>query len=208
MNNVADHDIVTQVLDAIRGKRPIPDDVAVAANKYAVIDILRARIRKEDVPYLLGLARSSSTDVAKLALFLLRPFNDEPEVKSFVRSKWCDSTQYAERVALMWPLLDDRELDASIHEEVYQFVRENLPRFIEDCNEWFGGPGEVLNACIARLRAPTFPSTKDSVYLCSAIGSSERDSLILLLQEYQASKNEFTSRVAKDMADELANMMP
>ncbi len=208
MNNVADHDIVTQVLDAIRGKRPIPDDVAVVANKYAVIDILRARIRKEDVPYLLELARSSSTAVASLALFLLRRFKDEPEVKSYVRSAWSESSQYAERLALMWPLLDDSELDASIHEEVYQFVRENLPRFIEDCNEWFGGPGEVLNACRARLADPTFPSTKDWVYLCSAIGSSERDSLIRMLQEYEASKNEFAARVAKDMADELANMMP
>lgn len=208
MNNDAEHNIVTQVLDAIRGKRPIPEDVAVAANKFEHIDKLRAEMRDEDIPYLLEQARSSSVAAANLTLYLLRPFKDEDEVRSLVWSLWSEVTKYKKRLVVMWPLLDYEDLDASIHEEVYQFVREDLPRFIEECNKWFGGPSKVLNYCKERLDDLTFPSTKNWVYLCAAMGSSERDSLIRLLKEYQASKNEFAARVAKDMAEELANMMP
>lgn len=196
--------LASKVIEDIRQQRCFDDSVADNLNKYPLMDSLREVIQQEDVPILLEMTKSTSTCICNLAISLLRKFDTQADVKLFFLDEWRRSTVYDRRSALMWRLLDDKCLDITIHKDIYSFVCNNINRFVSDCTICFGGDNQVLSACKARLTDSSFPRTKDWIYLCAALGSTERDSVKQLIASYESSKDKFVAMVAKDLSQRLS----
>ncbi|MCR4320975.1 MAG: hypothetical protein NUV74_11650 [Candidatus Brocadiaceae bacterium] len=197
--------LASKVIEDIRQQRRFNDSVADNLNKYPLMDSLRELIQQEDVPILLEMTKSMSTCICNLAISLLRKFDTQASVKLFFLHEWSCSTDYERRSALMWRLLDDKYLDITAHEDIYRFVCDNMNRFLSDCAKCFGGDTLVLSACKARLADPSFPRTKDWIYLCASLGSTERDSVKQLIASYESSKDKFVAKVSKDLSQRLTN---
>ena len=194
--------LASKILDDIRYGRPLGNDVAESLNRYP-IDTLRQLVQKEDVPLLMEMAASSSLSVGNLGITLLRKFDREEEIKSFMLSSWRKASNFERKHHLLWRVLDDENRPRSVHEEMYQFVKDNLQPFIDYASKWYGGKEKVLDTMKMRLADKSFPSTKHWVYLCVVLGSPDTESVVQLLKEYQSSENDFTARVAADMLREV-----
>lgn len=103
----------------------------------------------------------------------------------------------------MWRILDNDEIDIVIHKEIYNFVKDNEKKFLNNCSAWFGGEDQLLKACIDRLNNPSFARTKDWAYLYASIGSADKNGVMKLLSLYIDSENEFTKSVAYELISRI-----
>ncbi len=202
MNEFVVKYVASKVIDDIRSNRIIDDDLAENIDCHPYVDCMRVIIEREDIPKLLVLIDSSSLHVGNLAINLLKKFDHDESVKSFLLSAWEKEKRCERKYKLIWRILDNEDLDSAYHNEIYNFVRQNLHWFLEDQVRWYGGKEQVLDGIKARLKDKTFPKTKNWVYLCGALASSDKESVAQLLREYQESNDEFTARVAKEMYKE------
>lgn len=185
-----------KAVEDLRSLHLLDEEVARAINRQPFVDSLRKQIRQSDIEYLMRIARGNQPANRNLSISLLRPFDQEKEVKDFFRSEWQLSTEYEHRLELMWRLLDDENLPLALHEEIFTFVKANIDRFTRDRVEWCGGPDRVLDVVEQRLSDPRFPRTKDWVYLCATLGSPDKNRVTALISRYRQSEIPFVAEVA------------
>lgn len=137
----------------------------------------------------------------EFAINLLRKFDQTTVVRLFLISQWKETSEYGRRMRLIWRLLDDEQLEMTLHEDIYAFVKDNFKQFIQEIIRWYGSENAVLSGCRTRLADPTFPTTKAWVYLCSAMASADKEAVGILLSQYRTSDDPFTARVANELLD-------
>ena len=203
MEKIVANYIVSKLITDVRNNVQINDNLALALDKYPHIDILRGEIGEKDAVYILKTIPNQSVMAGNMLISLLRNYSEQPAFKSWFIDHWYNTNDYNRRLTLLWRLLDDSSLELTMHEQLYKFVRENLVTFLDDTRDWLGGKEAMLEACKNRLSDPTFPRTKDWIYLCSATGSPDTEGAVSLLGEYKSSQGDFTAKVAGDLLDKL-----
>ena len=206
MKQIIANYICRKVFDDFKSQRPIDDTLAESLNQYPLIDSLRDVIELSDFVLLKDIVANSSIPLGNLAISLMRNIDRDDNVKDYLLFSFRQATLYKRKIELLWRLLDGDQLPVSVHKEGYLFVSNNLSIFIDDIREGCGGIDNVMNACKSRLADDSFPHSKDWLYLCTAMGSPDKTAVANLLEEYQSSKNTFTSLVVKEMQKVLPSI--
>jgi hypothetical protein len=192
-----------KVIEDIRQGTTIDDKLLISLNEKKYVQTLRNLVEDSDISILMQMTESSDRGKFLIAINLVRKFVDRPEIKNFLKELWQKNADYERRLVLMWRILDDEELNKKFHEEIYNFVKNNFSRFSTDCADWHGGADRVLESCKLRLSDQSFPRTKDWAYLCIAIGSSNKYSIVKLLKSYESNSDAFVRKVSTDLLSYL-----
>jgi hypothetical protein len=200
--------IASKVIEDIRAGKLLSDELASSINAREYVDHLRSAVEGRDVDQLMSMFKNESGASGVLALTILKRFVREPRVEQFVRALWPTDAPFRRKVGIVSRLLDVNTLEPKLHEELYEFVKQNLGSFLEWLTPWWGGTDMVLPVCLARLKDKDFPASKHWLYLCGALGAPDKKAVADLLTEYRSSKNTFIARVAVEMLAELQGISP
>jgi hypothetical protein len=184
-----------QFIQQLRSGKAISDEDAVLTNQWPEVDAGRKLIREEDVPKLLSLAAREQHPVKATAITLLQPFATRPEVSERLMQLWKED-DFETRYAVLWRLLDDPQLPAPIHREIFEFIRNNWSRFLNVAGGWYDEPERIIPAVRDRLNDPKFPDSKTWVYLCVLASSPDKDTARELVSGYATSNDPFLREVA------------
>lgn len=186
-------------------QNPIDDDLLEELNKYPQIDYIRNEINNKDIDIILKLAGSQNEAIRTFTISLLSSVKDDKRVKEFIINEWEKAHDYRTKNAILWRLLDYPDIDILIHKEIYDFIKSNWKRWIDDSKNWFGGSCKVLEGIKNRLLDGSVPETKKWVYLSQSLASSDINEVRNLLSKYENSnKNPFVSTVIQDLKKMLA----
>ncbi len=208
MNNEIYNYIANKVINDVRHGIFFNDKLADSLDGYPLITYIREKTEESDIPRLLNVINNASLSAGNLALSMLRKFDNKKDIKEYYLSCWKEEKVFIRKFKLIWRLLDDEQLPISLHEEIYQFIRENFDEFLKEISKWYGGKNNVLSSIKERLKDSSFPSTKDWVRLCSVMASPEHNQVVELLKEYQSSDNKFTAFIAQEMLAEVKHDLP
>lgn len=208
------HYLARKVIEDIRAEIWFDDDTAKGLNERPLMDAMRGYILDHDIPALMKMAQANSLKNRALAITLLWKFDTErADVKSFLLEDWQRtiseySYDYDRGMPLIWRLLDNAELNVSIHRQIRDFVAENYRRFIDDTSQWYGGPDMVLLTMKKRLSDSEFHRTKDWIYLYVALGSTDREGAKHLIASYMQSKDALVLEVATELCQHPCLNLP
>jgi len=201
------HYLSRKIIEDIRTGIWFDDDTAKSLNERPLMDAMREYIQVMDIPVLMQMAQTNSLKNRALAITLLWKFDTQREdVKSFLLEDWQRTINehnfdYDRGMPLIWRLLDNAELDVSIHRQIREFVSRNYRRFIDDTSQWYGGPDMVLETMKKRLSNPEVPRTKDWIYLCVSLGSADQKGAEHLIASYVQSKDPLIAEVASELCE-------
>ena len=188
-----------KVINDIRSRNPLKEELALELNKPIYLDCLRPLVDKYDIELLLSLAEPLHLASSRLAISLLRNFVADKRVKEFLINSWTIK-DYLMRRTVIWRLLDYIDLENSMHDSIYEFVKINWKRWMEDeIDAYRDDTGDIKKIIESRLKDPTFPRTKDWVYLCLSLGSNDADWTSSLLSHYYKSEVSIVGKVANEL---------
>jgi len=180
-------------------------DTAELLDRMPLIDMLRQRITKDDLTWLIAGINHESDRTAGLACSLLRKYSSESQVKKCFEAKWNSATPYLKN-RLMWRLLDDPKLPVSRHREFFNLIRSNWDVF-RDFNRQFYGPGTQATVDIkSRLEDDTFPASKKWIYLCCVAEIVEdKEEAKAIVNRGLIMDDDFTREVALTLLSRLSD---
>lgn len=183
------------------GHRP-PEDVADYINRFSLIDEYRARVTAEDVPWLIEVVKNDSGMVGAFYLSLLRRYDQQEDVKAFLRDRWSNAEAFFQ-AQLLWRILDDSNLPLEWHSRIFNFVLAEWEVF-RDSQVRFLGHQNVLVNGLRRVSDPTFPASKKWAYLCAIAAAAEnQDAARQLIQIFHEQPwvvgDEFTRQVVEKL---------
>ncbi len=144
----------------------LPTDLeADFLNRLPLIESLRIRVRKDDVPWLFETIDGHSGEIAGLFLSLLKRFTRIKEVQCELQRRWEKGDAFL-RAHLMWRLLDSPDLDRAWHEAIFSFVLAEWPTFRDLSLKFLGTPHTVVEQMIERIGDPNYVESKKWVCLC------------------------------------------
>jgi hypothetical protein len=190
-----------KVIEDIRAGVKLNEDLLAAVSKYPEIDYLRKMAKPRDVDTLIRVSKSPKKARRFLAFLLFQPLISVPKVRSYLEKTWKTAKGYDAKRDLLWRLLDIKDLPIGIHEDLYDFVREDLGRFFSGAKSMTHG--DLLGYVKERLRNRNFPESKAWIYLCLASLSDRKDEIGRILNKYKGSKASIVARVAKDFLKKL-----
>ena len=195
--------LATHVIQDIRDGQLLSDGLAVDLDSAPYVRPLRNVVKESDIDILLAMAKTQSESCGLLAITMLKNFVNESKVEKALREMWQNESRFRTKVGVTFRLVDIEGLELAMHEELYAFIKQNLRPFVEWLTKWAGGPNHVYPHCESRLNDPTFTESKNWLYLCRLLGSSDKAKVAALLKRYEASTNSFIAKVAKEMLAEL-----
>jgi hypothetical protein len=157
--------IARAIVSALRDKK-VPTEVECEQlNQLPIIDEIRTKIEKSDLPWIWPIVDSENGERAGLFLGLLRQYSQETDVQSRLRSHWETAGSFV-RAHLMWRILDDPSLPTEWHERLFHFVLTEWKDFQKVSVKFLGTPQTVIIQVLKRIADPTFPASKKWAYLC------------------------------------------
>lgn len=199
MEKVITDYLFEKIKSDFKSNNVLSDELCKTIDKYPIIDYLRERVIKEDVSWLMEVAKNNMGKKGDVAISLLKKHINEPLVKDFLYKEWEMTEVFDRKYSIMWRILDFEDLELNMHEKIYEYLKNNKEVFITEKAEWFGGYDNVLNVCQKRLSDKKFPKTKNWVYLFSLIASPDKEGVKKIIKKYSDSKDEFTSKVASEL---------
>lgn len=192
--------LTEKVIDDLRSNRFVDNELALELNRQPYIDELRTKVEDTDIDLLIKIADSGVyRGAAGLAITMIQGGAKDKKVKELLLHHWKKNNDFESKNNIMWRLLDDPGLGISMHNEIYDFVRNNLEQWIDQQVKWIGGSDEILEFVKTRLQNTDFPETKNWVYLCDCLGASDKEAAKRLIAQYADSKASIVSRVANDL---------
>lgn len=176
-----------KIINDIRKEVVLDPELVKELSSVPMIDYLREQITKNDVNYLKQYIKSSDNSLVQFAIALLQNVKDEPEIKNELINLWNNSTNYGEKMNVMFRILDYPDLDIKVHHSIFNFVINNWECWINECITWHadGDENKILEAMKIRLKDKRFPLTKAWVYLLMSTASPDKDGSRQLITKYK-----------------------
>lgn len=189
--------------DLLNRPNEFSEEFAEAVNRQPYIDFLRAKVSENDISYILKIDIDSKPQLRSLIITMLLPVREDKTVKSFFEEAWEKYKDFRTRIALMFRLLDYKDLNSKYRDSIYKFIRDNWEEFIEQEKTWCGGETKVLEFAKLRLKDSRYPPYKAWIYLCIAMGSSDKEGVRKLLKKYTTNNDDFIAKVAQELLGKL-----
>ena len=195
-----EHDGIDYVADAVifslrAGNLP-DEESGDYLNRLPIVDMLRDRINKDDLQWIIEVLEKETGEVAGLFLSLIRKFDLQPDVKSFLRNRWESANAFL-KAHLMWRILDDPELPEEWNRKIFDFILAEWETFHKVSLKFLGTPETVVMQALKRIGDPTFPDSKKWSYLCRVPEvASDQESAKALVSMGLTMKDPFAREVA------------
>lgn len=200
---IDDRAIATAFLLSLRsGSRP-DQDLQHSIAHFPTIDMVRDELMLTDIPHIMRAGGTDPNDDGGVFFALLTPFAERAEVERYLVSQWTAADGFLRKNNILWPLLEVGDLPLKLHREAFVFVSTHFESFIQNCLGWWGPRDTFLPIVRKRIDCKDTPHTKYWVYLCVAMGSSDRAGLAGLLNEMTTSPWGINSVVAKTLLETL-----
>lgn len=196
LNIVAD-----AVVSYIRVGHLPTEEEADVLNRLPQINLLRTRIKEEDLAWVFDVLEKRSGEVAGLYLSFLRQYTKRPEVQARLRERWESAAPFL-RAHLMWRILDDPDLPEEWHQRLFDFVLAEWSTFQQVSLKFLGTPQTVVVQALKRIGDPSFPDSKKWAYLCRVpeVAEDQEAAKALVALGLQM-KDPFTREVAQKLLD-------
>jgi len=191
--------LATRVLEFIREGNVLEEPLAKALNRSSIVDVLRLHVTAADTAHLLTLIEGGPAETSGFALNLIRRFSHVKAVREELLRIWQQDIAYELRHSLSFELLSHDPVSDSMRQEIREFVFGNLGEFSRRTADWLGGPDRVLGAVDGRLSDPANPRSKDWLYLCVVVASSDRRGSKSLITSHLDSDDLFVAAVAEEL---------
>lgn len=189
------------IVSSMRENKIPGEEEADYLNRLPIVDLLRKRIKEEDLVWVREVLNEQSGEVAGLYLSLLRNFDTQAEVQEFLRSSWEEAPPFL-RAHLMWRILDAPELSEEWHQKLFDFVQANWEVFDEVSLKFLGTRKTIVTQALKRIGDSTFPDSKKWAYLCRVPGVAEdKEAAKALVNMGLLMNDSFTRRVARALLD-------
>lgn len=188
-----------KVIEDLRGGIDLNDNFIITINKFPFIDYVRSLITIKDINMVVKLMKSKRINTRRLGISLTRKLINEKKIKDFLFILWKSSNEYDVKRAIMFQLLNIKDLSIKIHNYFYGFIKDNWKRWLKDQESWYGGRENILTVCKKRLADPSTPESKDWIYLCIVTQSTEKAKAKKLIYKYLSSKISINKIVAMEM---------
>ena len=194
--------LAKKVVGDLRSNRFVDEELALELNKQPYIDELRIKVEDTDIDLLVKIADSKLySSVGGLAVTMIQGGARNKKVKELLLRHWKEDNDFECKNYIMFRLLDDPKLDILMHEEIYNFVMDNLDQWINQQVKWINGRDKIVEFAKGRINNPDFPETKNWVYLCDCLGASDKEGAKELVKRYIDSSASIVARVAKDLLE-------
>lgn len=132
----------------------------------------------------MNLINSHSEHLMHFGLTLSNAFSRDKEIEDMIFPLSRNSDNDKIRLWSMWSLLNNPKLSLKIHEEMFNFIKENWDYFIRHTEKWYDGGKNVIVSVEERLKNPQVPKGKKWVYLCSCFASDDLPKIKKILKVY------------------------
>ncbi len=196
--------LAEKVVDDLRSNCFVDKELAIELNKQPYIDELRTKVEDTDINILVKIADSKLySAVGGLAVTMIQGGARNKKVKELLLRHWKEDNDFECKNYIMFRLLDDPKLDILMHEEIYNFVMDNLDQWINQQVKWITGRDKIVAFAKGRINNSDFPETKNWVYLCDCLGASDKKGAKALIKQYVDSGASIVARVAKDLLEKF-----
>ncbi len=196
--------IADKILNDINAGVLINSDLARELNKYPIIDQIRNQVQDNHFSAIARLVtdEASSREVRLFALGLLHKYirNNTfgPQVKSLLYDIWKQGDT-EEKFHVMWRLMDFADLEEPLHNEMFEFVKNNKELTLSKTLNWCGSEDKILDYAVSRLHNQSFPEAKAWIYLYIGSLSPNKTEARTLMSKYLDCRQSFVRKVANEM---------
>ncbi len=190
----------------IRHAHDIDEEDIIELAQYPIVNHIRRKVREQDIELIIkNFVESGNDNLVKFGISILREQRNNNNVKAFFFKLWNQNGDYTKKFKAMFRLLDYPDLDITIHESMYDFVKRDWDRFLQGIIEHFGGTEEIQEKIIGRINNKDFPETKLWVRLCQCMAIPDKDQAEIIIDQYADSTAPLVSKVVKDLKQKLKN---
>jgi len=198
--------LAKKVMDDLRNKGSLKPELAKELLQKRFAEHLRNEVQKKDKMMLLSILNSGPVHMRGLVSSLLYKLEIDKAVQQAILELWRKTKKYATKHALLWRLLDFRndnnQLRDQLHREIYEFIARNWDNFIAFTTSYSGGSDRIMGYVMEQLEKINkghFPKEKTWVYLCVACASNDKTSVLKLFDKYKKSE----VPIVKELVNEL-----
>lgn len=164
---------------------------------------LRESLGDDDLQWVWQLARNP--EVRTDTVSLLTGWAQHQEVWEWMLEEWGLVSTYEWKQGLLWVLTENPDFDDKDRRAAASWLVSNLGPYLTTCARWWGTPAERLGRAISSLEHRGRPRKKAFMYLCVAMGASNRNGLRELLTRYAA--DSIADQVGADVAQRLLTLV-
>jgi len=199
--------IARKVIEDIENGIILSENLSEQLYKYDYVDYLRNEVHEKHIEILLQAIKNNlGTRFGELCVTCIQKYGTSKLVQDSLFNLLKDGTKtFDERHALIWRIIENKDLDVSIHNELYNLILINIESFKRRIVTYSNGKENVISVCRERIKDKRFPIFKHWIYFVTSLASDDKGEILKFLKENLDTTNSFNKKVVEELIKLVSN---
>ena len=214
MDNILADFISDKMWSDIRSGSVIDSYLAKTINTYSLIERSLVNLRRfpDDTIHLINMINSEDVYISRLGIILTQyEFSRMPEILDLLLQKWNSTSwkskdhEFLIKVALMYRLLDNDNLDNTVQWDIYEYIIHNFSKWSDKVLEFYQFDGQyekLIEITNASLNDKKNPDAKKWIYLLLLANHPDKSRIKEIVLPYASSHYPLVKQVAESITND------